>query len=167
MCSSMWQSECHPYSVYVCKCMFFLPVSSLPFVVIFELQQADLISSENCKKLTNISRVVGHQRKASPDTMIKTAAVLRKHGHQKMSKLLLGSQACICISCIMLNNGPFSYVHVCDIFCSWERAVAKWSSSAYPASLIYSQTVPVSVVPHPIIYRHTNCRIWFTLFLQI
>ena len=84
--------------------VIFLPVSSLPFVVIFELQQADLISSEDCKKLTDISRVVGHQREASPDTMIKTAEVLRKHGHQKMSKLLLGSQTCICTSSHLLKR---------------------------------------------------------------
>ena len=94
-----------------------LPVPSfLSPTVLIELQQADLITSEECKRLSvkhywsrfgisgaacDISDVVDVQKGKSPEVMSKTAEVLRRHGFQNESKLLAGRQSrpssiCLC-----------------------------------------------------------------------
>ena len=74
-----------------------LPVPSLlsPPVLV-ELQQADLITSEECKRLQvwyGMSDFVDVQKGKSPEVMFKTAKVLRRHGFEKESKLLAGRQS--------------------------------------------------------------------------
>ena len=82
-----------------------LPVPSLLFPPVYgELRQADLITSEECKRLpvlSNISGVVDVQKGKSPEVMSKTAEVLRRHGFDEKSKLLTGRQSrpsstCLC-----------------------------------------------------------------------
>ena len=88
-----------------------LPVPSLLSPpVLGELQQADLITSEECKRLQvqydwlqryDISDVVEVQKGKSLEVMSKTAKVLRRHGFEKESKLLAGRQSrpssiCLC-----------------------------------------------------------------------
>ena len=53
--------------------------------VFAELQQADLITSEECMGLNDASDVVGVQRGKSPEVLTKTADVLRRHGFEKES----------------------------------------------------------------------------------
>ena len=87
-----------------------LPVPSLlsPPVLV-ELQQAYLITSEECKRLQvwyyimsdDIPDVVDVQKGKSPEVMSKTAEVLRRHGFEKESILLAGRQSrpssiCLC-----------------------------------------------------------------------
>ena len=83
-----------------------LPVPSLRSPpVLGELQQADLITSEECKRLQveldDMSDVVDVQKGKSPEVMFKTAEVLRRHGFGKESTLLAGRQSrpspiCLC-----------------------------------------------------------------------
>ena len=88
-----------------------LPVPSLLSPpVLGELRQADLITSEECKRLQvrydwlqryGISYVVDVQKGKSPEVMSKTAEVLRRHGFEKKSRLLGGRQSrpssvCLC-----------------------------------------------------------------------
>ena len=82
--------------------MIVLPVPSLlsPPVIV-ELRQADLITSEECRRLRDCSDVVGVQCVKSPEVMAKTADVLRRHGFEFSSKLLAGRQfspssICLC-----------------------------------------------------------------------
>ena len=74
--------------------MIVLPVPSLlsPPVLV-ELQQADLITNEECKRLSDISDVVEVQKGKSPEVMSKTAEVLRRHGFEEESRLLAGRQS--------------------------------------------------------------------------
>ena len=85
--------------------MTFLPVSSLLSPpVITELQQADLISCEECEGLHHISGVVRVQMGKSPEVMTKTAEVLRRHGFDEESRLLAGRQSrpsSICLCCVV------------------------------------------------------------------
>ena len=74
-----------------------LPVPSLlsPPVLV-ELQQADLITNEECKRLQvryDMSEVVDVQKGKSPEVMFKTAEILRRHGFKKESELLAGRQS--------------------------------------------------------------------------
>ena len=79
------------------------PFSSLS-PVLGELRQADLITSEECKRLQvrhNISDVVDVQKGKSPEVMSKSAEVLRRHGFERESRLLAGRQSrpssiCLC-----------------------------------------------------------------------
>ena len=69
--------------------------------VLAELQQAELISSEECGGLHNISGVVDVQKGKSTEVMSKSAEVLRRHGFEKWSRLLAGRQSrpssiCLC-----------------------------------------------------------------------
>ena len=86
-----------------------LPVPSpLSPPVLGELQQADLITSEECKMLPvkcnwwyDISGVVDIQKGKSPEVMSKTAEVLRRHGFERESTPLAGRQSrpssiCLC-----------------------------------------------------------------------
>ena len=61
-------------------------------VLLAELQQADLITSEDCKRLFDTSIVVGVQSVKSPEVQTKTADVLRRHGFEEESNLLAGKQ---------------------------------------------------------------------------
>ena len=74
--------------------MIVLPVPSLLFPpVLAELQHADLITSGECKRMSDISDVVTFQRGKSPEVMSKTADVLKRHGFGSKSKLLAGRQS--------------------------------------------------------------------------
>ena len=89
--------------------MFVLPVPPvLSPPVLAELQQANLITSEECKmrppsglffsqyvreELSDISGVVRVQSGKSPEVMSKTAEVLRRHEFEKESRLLAGRQS--------------------------------------------------------------------------
>ena len=71
--------------------MIILPVPSLLSPpVLAELQQATLITNEECKRLSAISDVVRVQSGKSPTVVSKTADVLRRHGFEKQSRLLAG-----------------------------------------------------------------------------
>ena len=61
--------------------------------VLAELQQANLITSEECSRLDDSSDVVRVQRGKSPAVQSKTADVFRRHGFEKESNLLSGKQA--------------------------------------------------------------------------
>ena len=60
--------------------------------VLTELQQADLITSEECRGLYRPSLVVFVQSGKSPEVQSKTADVLRRHGFEEESNLLAGKQ---------------------------------------------------------------------------
>ena len=60
------------------------------------LQQADLITSEECEEPSDINDVVAVQSGKSPAVMTKTADVLRRLGFEKESQLLTGSSICQC-----------------------------------------------------------------------
>ena len=60
--------------------------------VLAELQQADLITSEECKGLSYPIHVVRVQSGKSPEVQAKTADVLRRHGFEKESNFLAGEQ---------------------------------------------------------------------------
>ena len=76
-----------------------------PFVLaLAELQQADLITSEECEELSDISDVVRGQRGKSPDVMSESANILRGHGLEEESSLLAGRQS---------RPHPFACVTVC------------------------------------------------------
>ena len=64
---------------------FFL---SLP--VLTELQQVDLITSKECKCLSDISDVVKAQWDKSPEVKAISADVLKRQGFEKESRLLAG-----------------------------------------------------------------------------
>ena len=73
--------------------MTVLPVPSLLSPpVLAELQQANLITSEECRGLYDSSDVVRAQSGKSPEVQSKTADVLRRHGFEKESNLLTGKQ---------------------------------------------------------------------------
>ena len=61
--------------------------------VLAELQQADLISSEECEGLDYIWGVVIVQSGKSLEVMCETAEVLGRHGFKKESRFLAGRQS--------------------------------------------------------------------------
>ena len=67
-------------------------LSSHPHAVLAELQQADVITSEECKGLNFSRDVVRVQRVKSPEVLTKTADVLKRHGFGEESTLLAGKQ---------------------------------------------------------------------------
>ena len=79
--------------------MIVFPVASLLFPpALSELQQADLITSEECKKelgyiWCDISDVARVQKGKSFKVMAKTAEILRRHEFEKESRLLTGRQS--------------------------------------------------------------------------
>ena len=76
-----------------CVCYYVIVLSVpalLPPPVLAELRQADLIASDECKELSDISDVVRVQHTKSLDVMTKTAAVFRRLGYEKESKFLSG-----------------------------------------------------------------------------
>ena len=77
--------------LWCCVCVVILPLSSfLSPPVLAELQQADLITSEECKELRDPNAVVTVQGSKISDVMAKTADVLRRHGFEKEAKHLEG-----------------------------------------------------------------------------
>ena len=78
--------------------------------VLVELRQADLITSEECKRLQvqydwlqgyDMSGVVDVLKGKSPEVMSKSAKVLRRHGFDEESRTLAGRQSrpssiCLC-----------------------------------------------------------------------
>ena len=60
--------------------------------VLAELQQSDLITSEECGGLDDSRGVVRVQSGKSPEILTKTADVLRRHGFEKESIHLSGKQ---------------------------------------------------------------------------
>ena len=82
--------NCIPYLVYV-KCVIGLPTPYLLSApVIADLQLADLITTEECRRLSALRDIVRVQKCKSATVMTKTADVLRRHGLEKESKSLLG-----------------------------------------------------------------------------
>ena len=84
------------------------PLSTLS-PVLAELQQADLITSEECRELYDSRGVVGVQSDKSPEVRSKTADVLRRHGFEEESNLLTGKQT-------------LPLVHVPVVCCTMESA---------------------------------------------
>ena len=60
--------------------------------VLAELQQLQLITSEECKGLRRPSDVVRAQSGKSPEVQTKTANVLKRHGFEEEANLLAGKQ---------------------------------------------------------------------------
>ena len=74
----------------MCDCP---PCPSSPLSpVLAELQQADLITSEDCKGLSAPSDVVEVQKRKSADVIAKTADVFRCRGFKEESEHLEGKQ---------------------------------------------------------------------------
>ena len=67
------------------------PLSSLSTVLV-ELQQANLITNEECRRLDDSRGVVRVQSGKSPEILTKTADVLRRHGFETESIHLSGKQ---------------------------------------------------------------------------
>ena len=90
--------------------MIVLLVPSLLFPLVFaKLKQAELITSEECEELIDISDVIGVQRGKSPEVMAKTAEVLRRHGFKEESRLLAGRQS-------RLSSVVLCYVVQCNLY---------------------------------------------------
>ena len=80
--------------IYANESAIALPFPSIHFsAVIFELQQDDLITTEDRKNLSDISAVVSVQKRKSPDVMCRTADILERHGFVEDTKSLQGNQA--------------------------------------------------------------------------
>ena len=85
--------------------MIVIPVPSLlSCPVLAELQQAHLITYEECAKVWRINDVVALQRKKPSEVQVKSAEVLLKHGLQTVkAKLFAGkwihsiSSAALCV----------------------------------------------------------------------
>ena len=73
--------------VQMCDCLF-----SPLLPVLAELQQADLITSEECEGLVYPSHVVRVQSGKSVEVIGKCAVVFKRHGFEKESRLLAGKQ---------------------------------------------------------------------------
>ena len=82
--------------VLICDCppCPFSPLSP----VLSELQQADLITSEECRRLLTISGVVKVQSGKSPEVVTKTADALRRHGFEKEGDIVLLARGNVAIA---------------------------------------------------------------------
>ena len=86
MCGS-----CIPY--LVCANVWLSSLSFSPLSpVLAELQQADLITSQECEGLYNQSIVVKVQSGKSPEVQDETAFILKRNGFEKESHFLAGKQ---------------------------------------------------------------------------
>ena len=72
----------------MCDCSSLSFLSSIN-AVCTELQQADLITSEECRRLEDIQCVVRVQCTKSSDVLGKTADALRRHGFEKEGDIVL------------------------------------------------------------------------------
>ena len=79
------------------------PFSLSPVLV--ELQQADLLTSEECEELRQPRDVVTFQSDKSLEVQTKSADVLRRHGFEKESNLLACKQTqpiiYMCLWCVV------------------------------------------------------------------
>ena len=101
--------------------------------VLAELQQADLITSEECRGLDDSRGVVKVQSGKSPEVQSKTADVLRRHGFEKESNFLTGKQ-----------TQPL--IHVPVVCCTMEPSCkGHWKASIIIVSF-----------PHPVL-GHSEC----------
>ena len=66
--------------------------SLLSLPVLVELQQADLITGEECRGMYHPILVVRVQSGKSSEVQTKTADILNRHGFEEESKLLAGKQ---------------------------------------------------------------------------
>ena len=57
-----------------------------------ELQEADLITGDECERLVYTSNVARVQNSKSPEVLTKTADVLRRHGLSSIANLLTGKR---------------------------------------------------------------------------
>ena len=64
------------------------PLFSPP--VLAELQQGNLITSDECKRLSEVWQVHNVLRVKTPTTKSRSAEILLKHGYQEVSALLSG-----------------------------------------------------------------------------
>ena len=87
----VWGNSTPILCVLMCDCPPVCPFLYPP--VLAELQQAGLITSEECEELQDPSDVFEVQREKSPEVMAKTADALRRHGFEEQSSLLAGKQA--------------------------------------------------------------------------
>ena len=91
-------------------------------VVLAELQEAELITSDECRGLNDASDVVGVQRGKSPEVLTKTADVLRRRRFPKTAGLLTGKLALpltMCLWCVVqwsLVVRPLEDIHHYCIF---------------------------------------------------
>ena len=74
----------------MCDCPLVSTLLSPPVLV--ELQQADLITGEECQRMSHHIFVVQVQSAKSPEVLTKTADVLKRHGFEEESSLLAGKQ---------------------------------------------------------------------------
>ena len=92
--------------------------SLLSFLVLAELQQADLITSEECNGLYDPSDVVRVQSTKSLHVQSKTNDILRRHGFEKEWNLFAGKQTQPFIH-VLTHTKPFSWVVVCQQWREW------------------------------------------------
>ena len=82
--------------------MVVLPVPSLLSpLVLAELQQADLITSEECEELYDPRLVVIAQSGKSTEVVTKTADVLWRHGFEEHSNFLAGKLTSMYLWCVV------------------------------------------------------------------
>ena len=67
-------------------------LSSHPHAVLAELQQAGIISNEECKEVVDIDDVVEVQSSKSPEVQTKTSEILTRLGLAKEYSLFAGKQ---------------------------------------------------------------------------
>ena len=96
----------------LCVLMYDCPFSPLSPPVLTELQQADLITSEECRQLYDPNDVVEVQSGKFPKVLTKTADTLRRHGFERQSDFLVGKQT-------------LTLIHVAVICCTVEPCTCK------------------------------------------
>ena len=92
-------------------------LSSLVSAIIAELHQDDLITNEECERLSALTDVVRVQSGKSPVVVSKTADILQRHGYEEESRLLAGTQSrpssiCLCYVCCT-EEPPYNTCHPC------------------------------------------------------
>ena len=125
----------------MCYCVIVLQVSSLlsPSVC-NELQEADLITSDERSRLVYTCDVVRVQSGKSPEVQSKTADVLRRHGFEKESNLLTGKQTLPLIHWLLVCDPH----HVPVVCCTVELSRQIWSppKMAPPGTKTATKLVP-------------------------
>ena len=127
----------------MCYCVIVLQVSSLlsPSVC-NELQEADLITSDERSRLVYTRDVVSVQSGKSPEVLTKTADVLRRHGFEEESNLLAGKQTQPLIHWLLVCDPH----HVPVVCCTVE-----------PSCQCHLKTsITIVSFPHPVL-GHSEC----------
>ena len=110
--------------------------------VLAELQQADLITSEECEGLYYSRGVVRVQIGKSPEVQSKTADVLRKHGFEEESNLLTGKQTQtlihVSVMCCTVEPSCKGHLKTSIIIVSFSRPVPGHGE----CMRVYSESVP-------------------------